>query len=100
RALAAGAPAARGNVFGHMGDGNIHYNVLVGPDDTTEAINAIVHGVVERFGGSISAEHGIGQYRVAELQRHRRPAELDLARRIKHAIDPQGLMNPGKVLPP
>jgi FAD/FMN-containing dehydrogenase len=100
RALAAGAPAARGNVFGHMGDGNIHYNVLAGPGDTTEVINAIVHGVVERFGGSISAEHGIGQYRVAELQRHRRPAELDLARRIKHALDPQGLMNPGKVLPP
>ena len=99
-ALAEGAPTARGNVFGHMGDGNIHYNVLVGPGDTTEAINAIVHGVVERFGGSISAEHGIGQYRVVELQRHRRPAELDLARRIKHAIDPQGLLNPGKVLPP
>ena len=55
--------------FGHMGDGNIHYNVLVTPEHGTEAVNRLVHGAVEQFGGSISAEHGIGQYRVAELAR-------------------------------
>ena len=99
RALAEGAPGARANAFGHMGDGNIHYNVLAAPDHDGDAINRLVHGVVDRFGGSISAEHGIGQYRVAELLRHRRPEEIALARRIKAALDPDGLLNPGKVLP-
>lgn len=81
-----------------MGDGNIHYNVLIGPEHGSDAINRIVHDAVARFGGSISAEHGIGQYRVDELVRHRRPEEMALARRIKGALDPQGLLNPGKVL--
>ncbi|WP_264047777.1 FAD-binding oxidoreductase [Methylobacterium flocculans] len=99
-ALAAGAPGTRPNTFGHMGDGNIHYNVLIGPEHDPEAINRLVHDAVARFGGSISAEHGIGQYRVDELVRHRRPEEMALARRIKHALDPQGLLNPGKVLRP
>ncbi|ACL60026.1 FAD-binding oxidoreductase [Methylobacterium nodulans] len=98
RALAADLPGARANAFGHMGDGNIHYNVLAAPGQTSEAINQLVHGVVEDFGGSISAEHGIGQYRVTELVRHRRPGEIALARRIKAALDPDGLLNPGKVL--
>jgi FAD/FMN-containing dehydrogenase len=97
-ALAAGAPGTRPNIFGHMGDGNIHYNVLIGPEHGSDAINRIVHDAVARFGGSISAEHGIGQYRVDELVRHRRPEEMALARRIKGALDPQGLLNPGKVL--
>jgi FAD/FMN-containing dehydrogenase len=97
-ALAAGAPGTRPNIFGHMGDGNIHYNVIIGPEHGSEAINRIVHDTVARFGGSISAEHGIGQYRVDELVRHRRPEEMALARRIKDALDPQGLLNPGKVL--
>ncbi|WP_210249557.1 FAD-binding oxidoreductase [Methylobacterium oryzihabitans] len=96
--LAAGAPGTRVNAFGHMGDGNIHYNVLVEPAHDADAINRLVHGVVDRFGGSISAEHGIGQYRVAELARHKRPEEIALARRIKAALDPDGLLNPGKVL--
>ncbi|MGY2047583.1 FAD-binding oxidoreductase [Methylobacterium sp. JK268] len=98
RALAAHLPGARANAFGHMGDGNIHYNVLAAGDQTGEAVNAVVHAVVESFGGSISAEHGIGQYRVAELTRHRRPEEITLARRLKAALDPEGLLNPGKVL--
>ena len=89
-ALAAGAPGTRPNIFGHMGDGNIHYNVLIGPAHEPDAINRIVHDAVARFGGSISAEHGIGQYRVDELVRHRRPEEMALARRIKARARPAG----------
>jgi len=98
QALGAGAPGARVNAFGHLGDGNIHYNVLVEVGHDAAAINRIVHDVVAAYGGSISAEHGIGQYRVGELERYRTEAEMELARRIKRAIDPQGLLNPGKVL--
>ncbi|HEX6119225.1 MAG TPA: FAD-binding oxidoreductase [Dongiaceae bacterium] len=98
-------PEARLLAFGHLGDGNIHFN-LVQPEDEskerflarTETMNRIVHDVIARFGGSISAEHGIGQLRRAELQ-HRKPAaELDLMRKIKHLIDPDDLMNPGKLV--
>lgn len=98
RATLALAPQARLNLFGHVGDGNIHFNVVVAPPVTTQALNACVHGVVSRYGGSISAEHGIGQYRIDELVAHRTPAELALARRVKEALDPAGLLNPGKVL--
>ena len=98
-------PQARLLAFGHLGDGNIHFN-LVQPESEgkerflarTEAMNSIVHDVVDRFGGSISAEHGIGQLRRAELQHRKPPAELDLMRRIKRLIDPDDLMNPGKLL--
>ncbi len=96
-ALAAKLPGARVNCFGHLGDGNLHYNVLA-DGRSSEEVNVVVHDVVQRFGGSISAEHGIGRYRVAELERRRAPAELDLSRRIKTALDPLDLMNPGKVL--
>jgi FAD/FMN-containing dehydrogenase len=104
-AVHAAWPAARLLAFGHLGDGNIHFN-LVQPEDEskerfvarTDAINRIVHDVVACFGGSISAEHGIGQLRRAELL-HRKPAgELDLMRRIKRLLDPDDLMNPGKLL--
>lgn len=97
-ALARLQPGTRVNCFGHLGDGNLHYNVLI-TDHHPDAVNAVVHDVVQRFGGSISAEHGIGQYRVAELARRRAPEEQALARRIKMALDPDDLMNPGKVLP-
>ncbi|HSE75736.1 MAG TPA: FAD-binding oxidoreductase [Dongiaceae bacterium] len=98
-------PEARLLAFGHLGDGNIHFNLVQPPDEgkerflaRTEAMNRIVHDVIARFGGSISAEHGIGQLRRAELQ-HRKPAaELDLMRRIKKLVDPEGLMNPGKLV--
>jgi len=96
--------------FGHIGDGNIHYNISQ-PDDgnkTTEAkaeflthwrpINDIVHGIVLKMGGSISAEHGIGQLKRDELARIRQPIEMDLMRRIKRSFDPAGIMNPGKVI--
>ena len=96
---------ARILAFGHLGDGNIHFN-LVQPENEdkehflarTEAMNRIVHDVIDRFGGSISAEHGIGQLRRAELQHRKPPAELDLMRRIKRLIDPEDLMNPGKLM--
>jgi FAD/FMN-containing dehydrogenase len=99
-ALAAGSPGTRVNAFGHLGDGNIHYNVLVEAGHDAGTINRIVHDVVAAHGGSISAEHGIGQYRVGELARYRSPAEMELARTIKRALDPDGLLNPGKVLSP
>lgn len=92
-------PAARLNAFGHVGDGNIHFNVIVPPDLDGLALNRLVHDVVVRHGGSISAEHGIGQYRVSEMVRCRSVAEVGLALRVKRALDPHNLMNPGKVLP-
>jgi FAD/FMN-containing dehydrogenase len=104
-ALLAHSADARILAFGHVGDGNVHFN-LVQPEHEsrerflgrTDTINRIVHDVVMRFGGSISAEHGIGQLRRAELQQRKPPAELDLMRRIKRLLDPDDLMNPGKLL--
>lgn len=97
-AVAAASDAARLNVFGHLGDGNLHYNVLLGSEDDPAAVNRAVHDAVVRHRGSISAEHGLGQYRVGEWQRTRATAEQALAHAIKQAIDPAGLFNPGKVL--
>lgn len=91
-------PDVRINTFGHAGDGNLHYNVIVPTYLDAAALNQLVHDVVVSFGGSISAEHGIGQYRVNELERCRASVELAIARRIKDALDPQNLLNPGKVL--
>jgi FAD/FMN-containing dehydrogenase len=91
--------------FGHLGDGNIHFN-LVQPEGEnkgrfvarTAEMNRTVHDIVDGFGGSISAEHGIGQLRRSELQRRKPAAELALMRRIKRLIDPEDLMNPGKLV--
>ncbi|OHV85559.1 FAD-binding oxidoreductase [Ensifer sp. LCM 4579] len=98
-------PGARICAFGHMGDGNIHYNISQPVSADTRAfldrwreMNAIVHAVVLKHGGSISAEHGIGQLKRDELAAIRSPIEIDLMRRIKHAFDPAGIMNPDKVL--
>ncbi len=98
-------PGVRNITFGHLGDGNLHYNVSR-PDSIPEAdflarqeqIYQWVHDSVHTHGGSISAEHGIGQLKRDELLRYKSPVEMDLMRRIKQALDPQGLMNPGKVL--
>lgn len=99
-------PDVRIVAFGHIGDGNLHYN-LSRPiasdnarflDEMAEA-NRIVHDLVHALGGSISAEHGIGQLKRAELMRYKSPLELELMERVKRALDPHGLMNPGKVLP-
>ena len=106
-AVLAAMPGARICAFGHMGDGNIHYNISqpVGADKAAfiarwREINAIVHGLVLAHGGSISAEHGIGQLKRDELAAIRAPIEIALMRRIKQAFDPAGIMNPGKVIAP
>ncbi|HEX6002992.1 MAG TPA: FAD-binding oxidoreductase [Burkholderiales bacterium] len=98
-------PGARLVVFGHLGDGNLHYNVAA-PEgapaqrflDHTPEVNRIVHDRVVAAGGSISAEHGIGQLKRGELAHYKTPLELELMRRVKDALDPCGLLNPGKVL--
>ncbi|SER98261.1 FAD-binding oxidoreductase [Rhizobium sp. NFR03] len=104
-AVIAAIPGARICSFGHMGDGNIHYNISqpVGADkqaflERWREMNAIVHGIVLAHGGSISAEHGIGQLKRDELAEVRHGIEIDLMQRIKHAFDPAGIMNPDKVL--
>jgi FAD/FMN-containing dehydrogenase len=92
-------PGTRINAFGHVGDGNIHYNLIVPDGADGSALNAVVHDLVMVHGGSISAEHGVGQYRVGELLRCKASPEIVLANRVKRALDPAGLFNPGKVLP-
>ncbi len=104
-AVKAAAPGIRPVPFGHIGDGNIHFN-LTQPKDADgaaflerwEAMNRIVHDIVADMGGSISAEHGIGRLKRDELARTKSPVALDLMRRIKIALDPAGTMNPGKVI--
>lgn len=99
-------PEARPMPFGHVGDGNIHFNILkpAGLDAAsfharTAEINTAVHDILLARGGSISAEHGIGAVRRDELARTADPLELELMATLKSALDPQGLMNPGKLLP-
>jgi FAD/FMN-containing dehydrogenase len=104
-ALQAAFPGIQHIIFGHLGDGNLHYNVARGQAYTEDELLArqdevyeVVHDSVHAFGGSISAEHGVGQLKRDLLPRYKDPVELALMRRIKEALDPQGLMNPGKVL--
>jgi len=101
-------PGTTASSFGHLGDGNIHFHVRA-PRGTADgpawiaaqglAINAFVHDAVVAAGGSISAEHGIGQMKRAELGRLASPARLHALRAIKAAFDPQGIMNPDKLIP-
>lgn len=98
-------PGARPVPFGHFGDGNVHYNVSQPPGMARDAFLALwdemacaVHDVVVSFDGSISAEHGIGRLKRDELVRVKSPVEIDLMRRIKAALDPNGILNPGKLL--
>ncbi|MDR2788851.1 MAG: FAD-binding oxidoreductase [Candidatus Accumulibacter sp.] len=104
-ALEAAYPGIRIVAFGHVGDGNLHYNQSrpeIGENTAfiaaTPQVNRIVHDIAHVLGGSISAEHGIGQLKREELRRYKSAVELDMMRAIKRAIDPQGIMNPGKVL--
>ncbi len=105
--IAAAHPQTRMIVFGHLGDGNLHYNVSPGPGASRNEeflalegpINRIAHDAVVRFGGSISAEHGLGILRREESARYKQPVEVAMMRAVKKALDPDGLMNPGKLLP-
>ncbi|MDC0196197.1 FAD-binding oxidoreductase [Gammaproteobacteria bacterium] len=98
-------PSIRPCPFGHIGDGNIHYNLTqpigMAKEDfmarSTE-INRIVHDLVTEMRGSISAEHGIGSFKREELEHYASPSKMLLIRTIKHAIDPQNIMNPGKII--
>jgi FAD/FMN-containing dehydrogenase len=100
-------PGARPVPFGHVGDGNVHFNVSqpVAEDKAAflarwQDVSDAVHSVAHRLGGSISAEHGIGRMKAQEIQRYKSPAALAAMRAIKQALDPHGIMNPGAVLAP
>ncbi|MFA5824682.1 MAG: FAD-binding oxidoreductase [Gallionellaceae bacterium] len=105
-ALRKAYPGIRIVAFGHLGDGNIHYNASMLDAAQNNAfiqqhehdVNRIVYEVVAKFDGSISAEHGLGQLKCEEITHYKSELELELMRNIKHALDPQGLMNPGKVI--
>jgi FAD/FMN-containing dehydrogenase len=93
------------NCFGHVGDGNLHYNIFPAPGhdrsehkDDRLRIKHAVHELVADLGGSVSAEHGIGRLKVADLEEFADPVRLDAMRRIKTALDPNGIMNPGAIL--
>jgi FAD/FMN-containing dehydrogenase len=99
-------PGVRLVNFGHLGDGNLHYNVQAPPDgDASEflnrwedEVNSLVYDSVQRFDGSISAEHGVGSLKAAKLERHKPPVALEMMRAIKRALDPDNRMNPGRLL--
>lgn len=104
-ALAARWPGLRVVAFGHVGDGNLHYNLSMPAAGDNSAllaaqpqVNEVVHDLVHAHQGSISAEHGIGQLKREEILRYKSPLEMEMMRAVKRALDPQGLMNPGKVL--
>ncbi len=101
----ANVPEGRLVVYGHVGDGNLHFNLNQAPGASQEAFMArepatkrAIHDLVRDYCGSFSAEHGIGRLKVAELETYAQPAELEMMRAVKRAFDPNGIMNPGKVL--
>jgi FAD/FMN-containing dehydrogenase len=105
RACEAAMPGIRPCAFGHFGDGNIHFNLSqpVGMDKAAFVVewarfNRIVHDIVARMNGSISAEHGIGLIKRDELLMYKDPVALDLMRTLKRALDPRNILNPGKVV--
>jgi FAD/FMN-containing dehydrogenase len=104
-AMTKALPGCRPLVFGHVGDGNLHFNCQApaGWDKARfmhygEAISGAVYDLVTAYGGSISAEHGIGRIKVEELAHYRSRTELDVMRQLKRALDPHNIMNPGKVI--
>jgi FAD/FMN-containing dehydrogenase len=106
-AVLAIAPGARPVSFGHLGDGNLHFNFnspSAGDDPAFlhrwEEVQQTVHDLVKEFSGSISAEHGIGIMKVAQLPRYKSHEELDAMRTLKRAFDPKNILNPGKTVPP
>ncbi len=104
--LAKAIPGVRLVNFGHLGDGNLHYNVQAPAEgdaaaflrEQEENVNALVYDSVQAFGGSISAEHGVGSLKLDKLEKHKSPVALGLMRAIKRGLDPENLMNPGRVL--
>jgi FAD/FMN-containing dehydrogenase len=103
--VAAQVPEGRLVAYGHVGDGNLHFNISQLPTADRERflgraaqVRRAIHDMVREFAGSFSAEHGVGRTKVAELERYASPVELDLMRAVKRALDPHGIMNPGKVL--
>ena len=104
-ALLRAFPGVRLIDFGHLGDGNLHYNVQapegVDPaaflEDWEDRVNTLVYDSVAQFGGSISAEHGIGSLKVDTLPDYKAPPALAMMRAIKRALDPKNIMNPGKI---
>ena len=98
-------PRLRMNIFGHVGDGNLHVNALPVargeplPDRLADAVTRLIYDATHAAGGSFSAEHGIGQLKRAEMTRYKDAATLRVMEQIKAALDPEGLFNPGKVLP-
>ncbi len=105
-AVEAAFPGTAAVAFGHLGDGNVHFHVMAPPGTAGiawevgpgKAISRLVYDMVAQWGGSISAEHGIGQLKLAELERVGDPAALALMRKVKAALDPAGLLNPGKLV--
>ncbi len=100
-------PDGRLVAYGHVGDGNLHFNLNQAPGAARGTflsrgpqIERAIHDMVRELGGSFSAEHGIGRLKVGELERYSSPVEMDLMRALKHALDPNGILNPGKVLRP
>src|SRR5690606_7540267 len=103
-------PGGRIFVFGHLGDGNLHYNVSApaGSDaaayqamrDNEKTISRAVYDVVTQMNGSISAEHGVGQLRVSSIAHYKSPLEIAMMKRIKQALDPDNRLNPGRVIAP
>jgi FAD/FMN-containing dehydrogenase len=106
--LARHIPGVRLVNFGHLGDGNLHYNVQApeGEDaagflaQQEETVNALVYDSVRRFGGSISAEHGVGSLKLEKLAQHKPAVAIEMMKSIKRALDPDNLMNPGRVIRP
>jgi FAD/FMN-containing dehydrogenase len=103
--IAANVPEGRLIAYGHVGDGNLHFNLNQAPGADRAmflareaSVKRAVHDLVRDFGGSFSAEHGIGQLKIDELARYAPPVELEVMRAIKDALDPRGILNPGKVL--
>ena len=94
------------NCFGHVGDGNLHFNIfpVIGKSrqdhlNERDLIKTAIHDLTHELGGSVSAEHGIGRLKVKDLERYSDPAKLSAIHAIKSALDPNGIMNPGVIVP-